>query len=484
MTEASIWRAPYRGVTLANLTVMAVVAFDGLAVAAALPSIADDLGDVALVPWVITSFLATSAIAGIAAGPVVDAVGVRRMFRVTGAIFFVASVMVAIAPSMPLLIVARTLQGIGGGLIISVQWTSIGLAYPERLRTHAYAVNSTVWGVLGFGGPVIVAAMLAIGSWRLVFVAQLPLTALALVVGWSALPSTRDRPAPVRVDAGGLALVTLVVVGSLVGLSQLGQTWWVAVAGLVPAAFAALALWRRSDARPDAIIERQHVTRRPLRAIHAVAGLTFVAALGANNYLPIYAQTVRGWSEAEAAFTVLFLTVGWTTGAWVVSRRIRHRTEAQLVSTGVSLVLPGMIVVGVAIAASWSMVVVLVAYFAVGLGVGHVSTGSLSLLQRSSDPSEMGRTNSAHQFVRTVSITYAVAIAGALFVAVVERQVGDVELIRDLLGGEQVIISRDTFDSIRDGFTAMHVFAGVGGVAAVAAAMSLRRAVRDLPGPD
>ena len=55
----SIWRAPYATVTVANLTVVALVAFDGLAIVAALPSITDDLGDVALVPWVITGFLAT-----------------------------------------------------------------------------------------------------------------------------------------------------------------------------------------------------------------------------------------------------------------------------------------------------------------------------------------------------------------------------------------------------------------------------------------
>ena len=135
----SIWRPPYVTVTVANLTVVALVAFDGLAIVAALPSITDDLGDVALVPWVITGFLATSAIAGLAAGPVIDAVGVRRTFRVTGVWFLITSVLVAVAPNMETLVAARVLQGFGGGLVIAVALAAVGLAYPVALRPRAFA---------------------------------------------------------------------------------------------------------------------------------------------------------------------------------------------------------------------------------------------------------------------------------------------------------------------------------------------------------
>ena len=83
-SEGGIWSVGYLPVTLANLTIVAIAAFDGLALVAALPSIADDLGGVALLPWVITAYLATSAVAGITAGSIIDAVGVRRTFRAAG----------------------------------------------------------------------------------------------------------------------------------------------------------------------------------------------------------------------------------------------------------------------------------------------------------------------------------------------------------------------------------------------------------------
>jgi MFS family permease len=146
-----IWRGRFLAVTVANLTVVALAAFDGLAIVAALPSITEDLGDVSLVPWVITSFLATSAIAGVVAGPIIDAIGVRRTFRATGLWFFLTSLAVAVAPDMRVLVVARALQGVGGGLVISVSLAAVGLTYPARLRPRAFAANSMVWGVMDSG---------------------------------------------------------------------------------------------------------------------------------------------------------------------------------------------------------------------------------------------------------------------------------------------------------------------------------------------
>lgn len=474
----SIWRPPYVAVTIANLTVVALVAFDGLAIVAALPSITDDLGDVALVPWVITGFLATSAIAGLAAGPVIDAVGVRRTFRVTGLWFLLTSVFVALAPTMETLVAARVLQGFGGGLVIAVALAAVGLAYPMKLRPRAFAANSMVWGTLGFGGPVIVAGLLAIGTWRLVFLAQIPLTAVALAMGWNSLPSTRERATRIQIDWQGVALITGLVVASLIGVASFGSAWGGTVAGVVIAAACGALLWRHSGRHADAVLARVHLTRFPLRRIHVTSGMVLIAGLAADNYLPLYTRTVKGWSESAAAFSVMFLTIGWTAAAFVVSRVLGRRTEADLILFGSLFSVPSLVVAAVAVLAEWPTAVVLAAYFAVGLSIGFVSTSGLNLLQSSSDPAEMGRTNSAHQFIRTLCITYGVAIGGAVLLFVVDRQAGDVEAVRELLGGDDAVVDPSTIDGIRDGFAAIHIFSVAAGLSCIAAAVVLWRQTR------
>ncbi|MCB0969131.1 MAG: MFS transporter [Ilumatobacter sp.] len=473
-----IWSPRYARVTIANLTIVAIAAFDGLALVAALPAIADDLGDVALLPWVITAFLATSAVAGITAGPVIDAIGVRRTFRVTGMWFLLSSALAAIAPTMPLLVVARALQGIGGGLVISVALAAVGLAYPSRLRARAFAANSLVWGVMGFGGPVLTAGLLAIADWRMIFVVQLPITALALVAGWSTLPSTRDRPRRVVMDYRGIALLTLLVAASLAAVAQVGVRWWAFGVGAAVAIAAGVTYWAHSGRTDEPLLAREHLMRFPLKRVHITSGLVLVAGLAADNYLPLYMQTTRGRSEVFAAFSVVFLTVGWSTAAFVVSRLLDHWHESDAILAGACLMLPATAVAGTAIALGWPVPVIFAAFFTMGCSIGFVSTSGLTLLQSAADDTEMGRVNAAHQFVRTLSITYGVAVGGAILLLVVDRQVGDVEVVRDVLGGEDVAPSPATLDAIRDGLAWVHVFSGVAAVACIWAATVLWRLVR------
>jgi MFS family permease len=479
-TSGGIWSPDYRRVTLANLTIVAIAAFDGLALVAALPSIADDLGGVALLPWVITAYLATSAVAGITAGPIIDAVGVRRTFRATGVWFLLTSAAAAAAPNMEMLVAARALQGIGGGLVISVALTAVGLAYPQRLRARAFAANSMVWGTLGFGGPVITAGLLAVAGWRMIFVVQLPITALALAAGWWTLPSTRDKPQRIVMDGRGIALIVGFVAASLFAVAQVGARWPLAAVGAAAALAFGRAFWTNSGRADGPLVLRTHITRFPLKRIHLTAGLVLIAGLAADNYLPLYMQTTRGRSESFAAFSVLFLTVGWSSAAFVVSRLLERWSEAAAILLGSILMIPAVVGAGVGVALTWPIPVIFGAFYVMGAAIGFVSTAGLTLLQASADDSEMGRVNSAHQFIRTIGITYGVAVGGAILLFVVGNRVGDVEVVRDVLGGEDVVASEATLDAIRDGLVWVLGFSGAAGLGCIAAASVLWRNTRQL----
>ncbi|MFT4865088.1 MAG: MFS family permease [Ilumatobacter sp.] len=482
-TTGGIWSADYLPVTLANLTIVAIAAFDGLALVAALPSIADDLGGVALLPWVITAYLATAAVAGIMAGPIIDAVGVRRTFRATGVWFLFASAAAAAAPNMELLVAARALQGIGGGLVISVALTAVGLAYPQRLRARAFAANSMVWGTLGFGGPVITAGLLAVAGWRMIFVIQLPITVLALAAGWRTLPSTRDKPQRIIMDGRGIILIVGFVAASLFAVAQVGVRWPLAAVGAVAAMAFGRAFWTNSGRADGPLVARTHITRFPLKRIHLTSGLVLIAGLAADNYLPLYMQTTRGRSESFAAFSVLFLTVGWSTAAFLVSRLLERWREADAILLGSILMIPAVIWAGVGVALTWPIPVIFGAFYVMGAAIGFVSTAGLTLLQASADDSEMGRVNSAHQFIRTIGITYGVAVGGAILLFVVGNQIGDVEVVREVLGGEDVTASAPTLDAIRDGLVWVLGFSGIAGLGCLAAATVLWRNTRRLALP-
>ena len=220
--------------------------------------------------------------------------------------------------------------------------------------------------------------------------------------------------------------------------------------------------------------------RFPLKRIHLTSGLVLIAGLAADNYLPLYMQTTRGRSESFAAFSVLFLTVGWSSAAFVVSRLLERWSEADAILFGSILMIPAVIGAALGVALTWPIPVIFGAFFVMGLSIGFVSTAGLTLLQASADDSEMGRVNSAHQFIRTIGITYGVAVGGAILLFVVGNQVGDVEVVREVLGGEDVNASGATLEAIRDGLVWVLGFSGIAGLACIAAAMVLWRNTRRL----
>jgi hypothetical protein len=100
----------------------------------------------------------------------------------------------------------------------------------------------------------------------------------------------------------------------------------------------------------------------------------------------------------------------------------------------------------------------------VGVSIGLVSTSGITWMQRETPEAEMGRVNAAHQFVRTLCITYAVAIGGAILLGVVDARTGDVESVRQILAGEETVVSVATIEAVADGLTV---------IVAVAIAVSL-----------
>ena len=452
-----IWTGRFLPVTIAMVVVMGLAAFDGMAVIAALPSIAADLGDVALLPWVMTAYMGTSAVAVLIGGPVIDAIGVRRTFRITGMWFLCSSAAVAAMPNMPLLVAVRVVHGFGGGLVMAVVMATVGIAYPAHLRRRAFAAVSMVWGVMSFGGPALAGLLLSVGGWRFVFVAQLPLTALALAVGWSTLPGTRRRPTAISTDWVGVALISSIVALLLAAVGQIGVRWPIAGAAAGLAVVSGAVYWHHAGQVKDPILARAHITRFPLAWLHLTAGVVLIAGLAVDNYLPLYVQVTRERSVEFAAFSITFLSVGWTTGSFIFSRLLSKWRESAVILLGASLSVPSLATTGLLVAREQSLALILGTFVFVGLSIGLTSTAAMTLLQAASDEAEMGRVNAAHQFVRNLSITLAVALGGAVILSVVEVRVGDVETVRGVLAGVETSVGPATMDAVGEGLAWAHL---------------------------
>src|SRR6201995_2659330 len=173
-----------RTILVSLMLTMFLAALDQTIVATALPTIGRQFHDVTSLSWVITAYLLASTAVAPVFGTLSDIYGRRVMVIAALSLFIAGSVLCALAPNMPVLILARGLQGLGGGGIMPVVQTVISDVVTPRERGQYQAYFSGVWVAAGIGGPVLGGVFAEHLHWSVIFWINVPLSlgALALLL--------------------------------------------------------------------------------------------------------------------------------------------------------------------------------------------------------------------------------------------------------------------------------------------------------------
>lgn len=470
----------HRRLSVAVYTTIALIAFEGTSVAAALPDLAADLGDVGRLPWVITAFLFALGLSTVMAGPLVDSLGSRRLFGWSALGFAGTGFLAGLAPTLDILIVIRLAQGAAAGVLFGATLAAVNLGFPAHLTGRAFAANSTIWGAMGAAAPAIAAVMLNVASWRWIFFINLPLGAVALVAGRSAMPGRQPGAEPLSVDLRGAVLAGAFTLSSIAAVDQLGLRS-LAFGAIALASIVGYVVHARRARRP--VVALRHVATQPFRSLAIVTSLMLTAAFTTNIYITVYVAAGRGVPNGTAAFSVLFFTLGWTIGANTSSAVMKRSTPVDVMSAGLACGLAGVAVALAGVGSNGPLAIVFVGLLLLGIGIGLSTNASLVVLRTATPAAEIGRASAANQFARSQGFTLGAAAGGAILLFVVDRRIGSVEPIRRLLGGEQVEGGPEVAAAVRSGFTAATAVASVIMALAIPAMLSLRRASASEPPP-
>jgi EmrB/QacA subfamily drug resistance transporter len=285
---------------------------DSTVVNVALPEIRDDLGGgLSGLQWTLDGYLLTLSALLLLGGALGDEYGRRRMFVLGLVSFTVASVLCGIAPSIGTLIAARALQGVGGALLVPGSLALITASFRSEDHGTAIGAWSGLTGVATAIGPFLGGWLIDSVSWRLVFLINVPLAALALWVTLRHVPESRDPQAGRRPDYAGAATATLGLAGVVFALIQGPAEGWspaVVAAGILGAA--ALIAFPFVELRVESPLVPLDIFKS--RQFSGANGTTFVvyAGLGAALFLIVVEmQTVLGYSALQAGAATLPITV-------------------------------------------------------------------------------------------------------------------------------------------------------------------------------
>ncbi|MEV1008242.1 MFS transporter [Streptomyces sp. NPDC049881] len=461
-TGGGVLSARYRTLTLGCVSMILLIAFEGMAVGTAMPAAAEALDGVSLYAFAFSAFFTTSLLGMSLSGQWCDRRGPVGPV-LAGIVTFGAGLLLSgAAGSMWVFILGRAAQGAGGGLVIVALYVAVGRAYPERLRGAAFAAFSGAWVVPSLIGPLIAGTVTERFSWRWVFLGITVLVVLPLAVLLPALRRQAAGPPPGgadRFDGRRLRLALVVAFGA--GLLQYGgrELNWMA---LIPV-LAGLALMVPGATR--LLPSGTFLGRRGLPSVIALRGLLSAAYMATQTFLPLMLVTRRGLSYTEAGLALAASGALWAFGSWAQSRPWAEGRRERLVRGGTVLLTLGTATTPLVLFDTvpvWLPVVTLgLAAFGMGLVVSTLGV----LVLRLSAPEEAGGNVASLQVCDSLGNVVMLTLVGSAFAA---------------LGGDSSAVAHD---GALEGAVGPAAFVVVYAVTAVTALVSVAVAGRLAPSP-
>lgn len=306
------------GTTAGRWVIVAAVLGSGIAfldstvVNVALPTIGEDLGGgLSGLQWTVDAYLLTLSSLLLLGGALGDEMGRRRVFVFGLFAFTGASVLCGIAPNIGMLIAARALQGVGGAFLVPGSLSLISASFAPEDRGAAVGAWSGLTGVSTAIGPFLGGWLVDAVSWRLVFLINVPLAAVAVFITLRHVPESHDPEATGHPDYVGAGAVTVGLAGVVFALIEGPKQDWSAgiiLAGVIGVAaliaFPLIELRRRHPLVPLGIFRSRQFSGANATTFTVYAGLSVATFL-----LVLQLQTVLGYSAIAAGSALLPITV-------------------------------------------------------------------------------------------------------------------------------------------------------------------------------
>lgn len=376
-----------------------------------LPTVVQDIGGLDYYAWNTTLFVVASILGSAGSSAIMDRLGLRNTFLLAMLVFALGTIMCGLAGSMPALLAGRTVQGLGGGMLLSMSYSSVRAVFAPQLWSRAMVLISSMWGVSTLSGPAIGGIFADLGEWRWAFWSVLPaVVVLAIIVFTQVAPGRLPGAAKRSVPLGRIATLALSVM--VVSTASLSPSYAINALG-VAASIVLTILMARFDHRSAHPLfpTGAYSIRLPLGSLYAAICLL---SLGVTTevYVPYFLQTLHNLSPLMAGYWAALMSAGWTLGAFISSGR-SYATINRLLVVGplvsalalfcLALLMPGTLVA----VPSWFMVPVLIC---VGVGVGLCWP---NLLTRVFVSAPKGQENMASAAITTLQL-YAMAMGAAL----------------------------------------------------------------------
>lgn len=401
------WREIFSGrlgrLTFGLFLLEVLAAVQVLVVTAVMPAITRELGGIRLYGWAFSASGLATVMAIPLTGQAVDRFGPRRPLALMLGVFAAGTLAAGLAPTMPLFVLGRFLQGAGAGASYAVGLGTVAKNYPGDQRPRVLALLAAAWVLPGLVGPSYGALLASTIGWRWAFLTLLPLLVGASWLVFPGLAALDTGTPGGRLDVVRPILLSLGAAAVFVGLTDLSI--WSAPLVVLGVALAGPAL-------RGLVAEGSERARPGLSAALFAGFLLSVAFFAVDGFVPLMLTRVRGRTVAVASIVVTLATVSWSFGTLWQSRvasRMRHSalvgTGAVAITVGAAGVAAGLLRLPLAIPyVSWTVA-------GVGMGVAY-PTVYLITMERAG-PGAEGRAVALMLLIDSLGVSVGTGLGGS-----------------------------------------------------------------------
>lgn len=393
---------------------------DGTMVNVALPTMAKDFGvPTTDIEWIAVGYLLSYAAVIPAAGWLGDRFGTKRVFVFALTAFTATSLMCGLSQTLDQLVAFRVLQGVGAGLVTPIGSAMLYRAYPMEDRAKAAIGVLSVAVIAPAIGPMLGGILVDTTSWHWIFLINGPIGAVAILLSIIWLEET-VQPDPGRLDLAGFVLSIVVVSTLLYTLSIGPERGWLSpsTVSLVLIGFSALTALIVIELRiPNPILTLRLFRDRLFRTINISAALTYAGFFGMIFVLPLYLQSLRGYSAFESGLAQSPQAFGVFLVSNLFGRRLyRVVGPRRLMVVGTAATAAVTCLFATADLTTPLTTIAALA-FARGLAVGLVFVSIQTAAYATTSMADTGRATSLFNTQRQVSYAAGVALAATVIAA-------------------------------------------------------------------
>ncbi|MEZ5093295.1 MFS transporter [Nocardioides sp.] len=400
----------YAATTAGMFALVFFSAFEALAVTTVMPGVARELDGVRLYALSFAAPLASGVVGMVLTGWWSDRRGPGTPLLASIGAFTVGLVVCGLAPTMPVLVAGRLLQGLGGGGLTVGLYVVVGVVFPTALQPALFASFAAAWVLPSLVGPSAAAWVAGLVGWRWVFLGVVALVGLATVL---VLPAVRALPPPTEPDPArpgdpggrrlGWAVVAAVAVLALDLVGQRALALSVLAGVLVLVAVRPLVPPRTLRAAPG------------LPSVILARGMLSAGFFSAEAYLPFVLQEQWAWSPTSAGAALAAAGLSWTLASHVQARLRDRWTDQRAILVGAAGLTLGVAGAFAAVALDAPAAALVSSYglSAAGMGIGYPRTSVATL--SASDDRDRGFNSSALSVADSLGGALALAVSGVLF---------------------------------------------------------------------